>query len=183
MTATGRQGVRYHRAMDPIAALDALLAWLDAWAAATPERPLWPGGPRADAYAAGLTRPTGSYVAETQTLADVRALFARLAPIDVTGEVDPAARAPDHQVWRAALPDGYTAWEAAVPLSALDDAQLSAVRVARGPHGIELRAPTITALPTRTLTLITTAGRLVTWYPGAPGTPVDLACAMVKLAR
>jgi hypothetical protein len=166
----------------PLSWLDALLTWLDA--RASEPAPLWPGGPAPSDYAAGLLRPTGSYIKDIVTPQDLRALFAAVAsPTEVTDSIAPSAKRPNHRYWTAPVPSGYAAYEAVAPLSTLTDAELSEVRVTRAPHGLELQAPTIPARPAATLTFITEANRLVTWHPGPPLPPIPLEQAAAKLRR
>lgn len=167
----------------PLGWLDALLTWLaerDTPAAA----PLWSGGPTASEYAEGLLRPSGSYVTEVTSPEALRRFFEALPPpAEITAEVPPAARLPDHRYWQSPVPPGYTAWEAIARLDTLSESQLAEVRVTRGKHGLELQAPSIPATPAQVITLITEGSRLVTWYPGFPTPPSPLEAATVKLAR
>lgn len=168
----------------PLTWLDALLAWLEARAAEPNPQPLWPGGPAPADYAKGLVRPTGSYIVEVTTPADLRTLFAAVADLtEITDTIEASERRPNHRYWNAPVPDGYTAYEAVAPLASLTDAELAEVRIIRAPHGLELQAPAIPARRCETLTFITEADRLVTWHPGAPVPPVALESAAVKLVR
>lgn len=171
-------------ARPPLTWLDALLTWLEARAAEPSPQPLWPGGPEPADYAKGLLRPTGSYIMDTATTADLRQLFAAVAPpTEITDTIDATIKVANHRYWTAPVPKGYTAYEAIAQLQTLTDTDLPKVRVVRAPHGLELQAPTIPARRCDTLTFITEADRLVTWHPGPPTAPVALEMATVKLRR
>lgn len=147
------------------------------------DAPLWPGGPTAATYREGLLRPTGSYVEGLESIDALRGMLARVFAEDVTAEVPQGTLRPGCLYARGTLPEGYLAWEAAMMAQEMSDEELSDVRLVRGAHGLELQSRSITARGTQTVSFVIDEQGLVTWYPGRPGSPVDLGQAMVKLHR
>jgi hypothetical protein len=157
------------------------------WAAAQPDAPLWPGGPTPTAYVEGMARPTGSHIVEANSL---EALERLLAACDADGKVKAIPQdelpagvfVPGHEYFTCQVPLGYTALLGACYAGSLTDEELSAVRVVRGAHGIELQLRK-DPQPTYELSFIMDADGLVTWYPGTFTARCDLGYATVKFTR
>jgi hypothetical protein len=171
--------------MDKNVAVEALYARKE-WAASQGERPLWPNGPTAAQYIQGFVRKPGmgSYVTSQGTamagLAEVEEFFKTLNWVEVV----PADAKPGNRYFQAKLDDEsiYEAYEAACLLGSLNVVELKAVRVRKGPHGLELFVEGGSPQRTSTVTAIVDGDGLVTWYPGIITPPLDLAKATVKLA-
>jgi hypothetical protein len=153
------------------------------WAKAQGEKILWPGGPTADGYVQGFIRKSGmgSYVLlpngqEMSELHHVAALFDAVEWAEVQTE-NPA---PGCRYFQGSVPRSYTAFHSALLLGELADELLPAVRVRKGPHGLEL---ILAGTPQHTLTVtaIVDADGLRTWYPGSITPAINLAKATVKL--
>jgi hypothetical protein len=95
--------------------------------------------------------------------------------------VDPgSAGKVGYKYYQAAVPPGYTAYEAVAQLSDLTEDELKETWIRKGPHGLELVLP---GKPREVNTMIAIVDNdgLVTWYPGRLTPSVDLASATVKL--
>lgn len=154
-----------------------------AWARGQGDKPLWPNGPTAEAYVKGFVRKAGmgSFVLlpngqEMEEMHHVAALF---DAVD-WAEVQTDNPAPGCRYFQGTVPRSYTALHSVLLLGELSDENLPAVKVRKGPHGLELFLGG-TPQQTFTLTAIIDGDGLRTWYPGPITPPVDLAKATVKL--
>jgi hypothetical protein len=153
------------------------------WAKAQGDKPLWPNGPNAETYVQGFIRRSGmgSYVLlpnglEMSELHHIAALFDAVE----WNEVQTDNPAPGCKYYQGVVPRSYTAFHSVLLLGELADENLPAVRVRKGPHGLEL---CLGGVPQHTLSVsaIVDADGLRTWYPGPITPAIDLAKATVKL--
>jgi hypothetical protein len=166
---------------NPLELLENALSWLDA----QPAAPLPGVGVGPAVYARGLLRrSSGSWVEEVETFEDLRRFFGALGPPSAI-EPPPGSALPGHRYLEAAVPPGYAAYEAAVSLEELFEEGVRRIEVARGEHGIELRAEGVPPRPTGRVVLVVREDdppRLVTWFPGRLGTPAGPS-TLVKIPR
>jgi hypothetical protein len=153
------------------------------WAKAQGDKPLWPNGPNAETYVQGFIRKSGmgSFVLlpngfEMEEMHHVAALFDAVEWTEVPTD-NPA---PGCRYFQGSVPRSYTALHSVLLLGELADENLPAVKVRKGPHGLELFLGG-TPQQTFTVTAIVDGDGLRTWYPGPITPAIDLAKATVKL--
>lgn len=155
-----------------------------AWAIAQGDRPLWPGGPTGETYVNGFIRKSGmgSFVLlpNGQEMEEMDHVSALLDAVE-WNEVQTDNPAPGCRYFQGSVPLSYTAFHSVLLLGELADEDLPAVRVRKGPHGLELFLEGKPPQQTFTVSAVVDDDGLRTWYPG-PITPAgDLAKATVKL--
>lgn len=142
-----------------------------------PTEPLWPDGPSAIEYVAGLVRPTGSFVKGLKRLKQMRQLFEQLKWAAVTDALSPNVVKEGHVYFMAHCPSDVQAFVGVVPFCELNDDDLAEVRIVPMPHGLEFQVPGEPREADEIFAIIDEHG-LVTWHPGEPIQPLQLETAV-----